>query len=97
MFFSISLCAGGIDQDAGPKPIVWGAIGADIILGLALLIIGIVATQFGFLPSNIQYAFIGAGAAYSFGLLCAVGVLIKAVIEHINTRPFGIFEDRTGS
>ncbi|MBS0624356.1 MAG: hypothetical protein JSS62_07050 [Verrucomicrobia bacterium] len=52
------------------------SITLDAILGIALLVIGAVSTQCGFLPSHLQYAFIGAGAAYTVGTLCALGVII---------------------
>lgn len=86
MFFSVSMCAvepirGNIMTGEEPSfsKAHQIAAGADALLGIALLAIGILAAQFGFLPSNMQYALIGAGTAYSWGILCVVGLLIKFV------------------
>jgi hypothetical protein len=55
------------------------AQGADLALGIALLLIGVLSTQFGFLPNSIQFAFIGAGAAYCFGILCVTAFVLKSM------------------
>jgi hypothetical protein len=82
MFISIASCtiAGQINSSSGknePKGIHAAAIIADFITGVALLVIGICATQWNFMPVDLQYAFIGAGSAYSIGLWSVAGLIIK--------------------
>ncbi|MFC2049201.1 hypothetical protein ACFLR2_00815 [Chlamydiota bacterium] len=90
MFFSLSLCAmqtnkvTEMSKSQVPfKKTHYAAAALDVITGLGLLAIGILATQMGFLPniltSHVQYAFIGAGAAYTVGILAALGYLLKTV------------------
>jgi hypothetical protein len=52
---------------------------ADVILGVALLIIGGMSLHFEFLPLEFQYAFIGAGTAYTLGILAGIGLIVKLV------------------
>lgn len=82
MFFSIACCtiAQEINTSTGKesgKPIHLAALIADFVTGVALLVIGICATQWNFMPVELQYAFIGAGSAYSMGLWSVTGLLIK--------------------
>lgn len=55
------------------------AVGVDLVLGVALLVIGICATQWGFLPVGLQYALIGAGSTYLMFMFLRIGSIIKVL------------------
>lgn len=79
MFYSIAACTEKYHR--GSMPVACAAMVADLTVGIALLTIGILAMQLGFLPSHLQYALIGAGAAYSFGILCGLGGFVINVLD----------------
>ena len=58
------------------------AIPADFILGVALLAIGICATQWNFMPANLQYVMIGVGSACFLFTSLRTGSLIKEVVSN---------------
>ena len=48
------------------------AAGADFALGAALLVIGILGSQLGFLSSGLSFALIGSGSAYAIAIVSVV-------------------------
>jgi hypothetical protein len=84
MFFGASVCMVSPKRPTESSPHAFrkshmAAFGVDTLIAIALLVIGILATQLNFLPSHVGYAFIGAGAAYSCALLAILGTLIKLI------------------
>ncbi len=86
MLFSLATCMIAPDRisaysdEVAPTKAHYAALGIDILLGAALLVIGILATQLGFLPDSVQYAFIGGGVAYTIGTFSAIGLVVKMAI-----------------
>jgi uncharacterized membrane protein YwaF len=70
MLNALSYCFVGPQHQLGSKPEERGihkaALAADIISGLALIIVGALATQYGFLSTELQYSLIGVGSGYVF-------------------------------
>jgi hypothetical protein len=79
---SYSLVGGQITVDAklGDRPIHVFARVADFVSAIAFIIIGALATQYGFLSQELQYAFIGAGSAYTILNIILLGSRIKHYI-----------------
>lgn len=86
MFFCVSLCTVGLREDPYNRDTDslrlghYAAAIADVVLGIALLTISLLAIQFNFLPNSLTFAMIGAGSTYAFGMCCAVATVIKFAV-----------------
>ena len=84
MFFCISACTIAekkLSNNKGElKPIHIAAFILDVITAIALLVVGICATQWHFMPPELQFALIGAGSAYGIGLLSVMGFIGKICV-----------------
>lgn len=85
-FFAVSLCVKpsiGLTQRPiiQAKPIHFIALAVDIIFALGMLAVGLVSQQTGLLSHHVQFALIGAGAAYTFCMATLIGFLLKVKIK----------------